>query len=52
MPYEDKPEICKAYDLIYKGLEISSGAQRIHIPELLENNSSSMIAIPKTLSST
>ncbi|MFH0927411.1 MAG: aspartate--tRNA(Asn) ligase [Candidatus Micrarchaeota archaeon] len=36
MPHEDKPEICKAYDLIYRGLEISSGAQRIHIPELLE----------------
>ncbi|MFH1306535.1 MAG: aspartate--tRNA(Asn) ligase [Candidatus Micrarchaeota archaeon] len=36
MPLEDNPEICKAYDFIYKGLEISSGAQRIHIPELLE----------------
>lgn len=36
MPYEDNPKICKAFDLIYGGLEISSGAQRIHIPELLE----------------
>lgn len=36
MPHEDDEKICKAYDLIYKGLEISSGAQRIHIPELLE----------------
>jgi nondiscriminating aspartyl-tRNA synthetase len=36
MPRKDKPEVCKAYDLLYKGLEISSGAQRIHIPELLE----------------
>ncbi|MBD3398662.1 aspartate--tRNA(Asn) ligase [Candidatus Micrarchaeota archaeon] len=36
MPREDKPEVCKAYDLLYKGLEISSGAQRIHIPEMLE----------------
>lgn len=36
MPREGKPEVCKAYDLIYKGLEISSGAQRIHIPEMLE----------------
>ncbi len=36
MPREDKPEVCKAFDLLYKGLEISSGAQRIHIPELLE----------------
>ncbi len=36
MPKEDTPEVCKAYDLLYRGLEISSGAQRIHIPELLE----------------
>ncbi|PIT85014.1 aspartate--tRNA(Asn) ligase [Candidatus Micrarchaeota archaeon CG10_big_fil_rev_8_21_14_0_10_45_29] len=36
MPDEKNPQICKAYDLVYKGLEISSGAQRIHIPELLE----------------
>ncbi len=36
MPKENEPELCKAYDLIYKGLEISSGAQRIHIPSLLE----------------
>ncbi|MCX8163134.1 MAG: aspartate--tRNA(Asn) ligase [Candidatus Micrarchaeota archaeon] len=35
MPEEENPEICKAYDLVYKGLEISSGAQRIHQPELL-----------------
>ena len=35
MPNEDE-KTCKAYDLIYKGLEISSGAQRIHVPELLE----------------
>ncbi len=36
MPYEDNPKKCKAYDLIYRGIEIASGAQRIHIPELLE----------------
>ncbi|MEM4195318.1 MAG: aspartate--tRNA(Asn) ligase [Candidatus Anstonellales archaeon] len=36
MPYEDNEEICKAYDLMYRGIEIASGAQRIHIPELLE----------------
>ncbi len=35
MPYEDNPKICRAYDLIYNGMEIASGAQRIHIPELL-----------------
>jgi len=37
MPFEDNPKICKAYDLMYRGLEIASGAQRIHIPELLIN---------------
>jgi len=36
MPREDNPEICNAFDLMYRGLEIASGAQRIHIPELLE----------------
>lgn len=35
MPFENKPETCRAFDLMYRGLEISSGAQRIHIPELL-----------------
>ena len=35
MPKEGSPEIAKGYDFIYKGLEISSGAQRIHLPELL-----------------
>ena len=36
MPREDNPKIVKAFDLIYKGLEISSGTQRIHLPDLLE----------------
>ncbi|VVB57275.1 Aspartate--tRNA(Asp) ligase [uncultured archaeon] len=35
MPFSDKPETCRAFDLMYRGLEISSGAQRIHVPELL-----------------
>ena len=35
MPLEENEEICKAYDLVYRGLEISSGAQRIHDPNLL-----------------
>lgn len=36
MPYEDNSEISKSYDFIYKGLEISSGAQRIHKAQMLE----------------
>lgn len=35
MPNEKDPEVCNSYDLIYKGLEIASGAQRIHDPKML-----------------
>ncbi|MCX8198273.1 MAG: aspartate--tRNA(Asn) ligase [Candidatus Micrarchaeota archaeon] len=35
MPDESNPEVCHAYDLNYEGLEISSGAQRVHKPDLL-----------------
>lgn len=33
MPEPDRPKICRAYDLLYNGIEIASGAQRIHIFE-------------------
>ena len=36
MPNKKDPEISNSYDLLYKGLEISSGAQRIHASKLLE----------------
>ncbi len=36
MPYEDNPKISRAFDLIYNGLEIASGTQRVHDPKLLE----------------
>ncbi len=36
MPKQENAEFCNAFDLIYKGLEISSGAQRIHKPEIIE----------------
>ncbi len=35
MPNNQNPEICNSFDLIYRGLEISSGAQRIHDKNLL-----------------
>ncbi|MBS7631409.1 aspartate--tRNA(Asn) ligase [Candidatus Bathyarchaeota archaeon] len=35
MPYKDNPNIVHAFDLLYNGIEISSGTQRIHLPELL-----------------
>jgi nondiscriminating aspartyl-tRNA synthetase len=35
MPKEDNPELTHSFDFIYKGLEITSGAQRIHKPDML-----------------
>jgi aspartyl-tRNA synthetase len=35
MPNAENPEICNSYDLMYRGVEMASGAQRIHIPDLL-----------------
>ncbi len=37
MPDAENDKICHAFDLIYRGLEISSGAKRIHIPSILED---------------
>ncbi len=36
MKYDDKPEICRAFDLEYRGVEITSGGQREHRIEVLE----------------
>jgi len=36
MPDEKEPSICHAFDLMYRGMEISSGAKRIHQASLLE----------------
>ncbi len=35
MPNEKDNKICRAFDLIHNGLEIASGTQRVHIPDLL-----------------
>ncbi|MDE1860717.1 MAG: aspartate--tRNA(Asn) ligase [Candidatus Micrarchaeota archaeon] len=35
MPNQKDKEICNSFDMLYKGLEISSGAQRIHLPDVL-----------------
>ena len=35
MPKEGEPRICRAFDLNYQGVELSSGAQRIHQHDLL-----------------
>jgi len=36
MPDEKEPETCHAFDLMYRGMEISSGAKRIHLTSVLE----------------
>ncbi|UCD45161.1 MAG: aspartate--tRNA(Asn) ligase [Candidatus Bathyarchaeota archaeon] len=35
MPHEDNPDVVHAFDLLYGGIELSSGTQRVHVPELL-----------------
>jgi aspartyl-tRNA synthetase len=35
MPKENDRSVSTGFDMIYKGLEICSGAQRIHIPDML-----------------
>jgi aspartyl-tRNA synthetase len=36
-PFEDKPELCRGFDLQYREKEITSGAQRVHNVELLKS---------------
>jgi len=38
MPDAEEPELTKSFDLIYKGLEITTGGQRIHDYEMLKAN--------------
>jgi len=49
MPKDEKEnaELSEGFDAIYKGMEISSGGQRIHIPELLEKRLKSKGLNPK-----
>ncbi|MCK4718028.1 MAG: aspartate--tRNA(Asn) ligase [Thermoplasmata archaeon] len=35
LPYEDEPKVCRAFDLNHREKEVTSGAQRVHIPDLL-----------------
>lgn len=38
MPYEEEKSLTRSFDLIYKGLEITTGGQRIHDYEMLKEN--------------
>lgn len=35
MPFEDRPEVCRAFDMMHPRMELTSGAQRCHIYSLL-----------------
>jgi aspartyl-tRNA synthetase len=35
LPYEDKPQICRGFDMMHPRMELSSGAQRVHNYDLL-----------------
>lgn len=35
MPYEDRPEVCRAFDLMHPRMELASGSQRVHQYDLL-----------------
>jgi len=39
MRYPDRPEVTRSFDLIAKGLEITTGAQREHRPDILARQS-------------
>jgi len=53
MPKDEKAnaELSEGFDAIYKGMEISSGGQRIHIPKLLEERLKANKLNPKNFKS-
>ena len=38
MPSADDPKYTETFDLLFRGVEIASGGQRIHLPEMLEES--------------
>jgi nondiscriminating aspartyl-tRNA synthetase len=47
MPDEEEPEMTKSFDLIYKGLEITTGGQRIHDYKQLRANIEKFGLVPE-----
>jgi nondiscriminating aspartyl-tRNA synthetase len=37
LPYENRPDICRGFDLMHPRMELASGAQRVHDYQLLSN---------------
>lgn len=49
MRYQENPEITKSFDLLYKGIEITTGAQREHRPDILVKQAEEKGLDPKNL---
>lgn len=49
MRHADNPELTMSFDLLYKGIEITTGAQREHRPEILINQMKDKGIDPETL---
>lgn len=49
MKHDDNPELTKTYDLLYRGIEITSGAQREHRYENLKANIAEQGINPETM---
>lgn len=49
MRYEDNPSLTKSFDLIYKGVEVTTGAQREHRHEILKSQALEKGMDPKVL---
>ena len=49
MRYEDKPSLTKSFDLLYRGVEVTTGAQREHRYEILKKQAVEKGMNPKVL---
>jgi len=49
MRYEDKPDITKSFDLLWKGLEVTTGAQREHRYDILYKQALEKGVDPKSI---
>jgi aspartyl-tRNA synthetase len=49
MRHEDNPKLTKSFDLLWNGIEISTGAQREHRPEVLEKQAKEKGLDPKSI---
>jgi nondiscriminating aspartyl-tRNA synthetase len=51
MPDKDNPKLTRSFDLLYKGLEVTTGGQRMHDPKMLEDSIRSRGMVPQKFDS-